>query len=59
MYMHPAYAQIYQKPKGACLHKIMAKVHLVRGGGGQGMGFICLCMWSQMLPETVSEISNF
>ena len=37
----------------------MTEAHLIRGGGGQGIALICLHMWSQKLPETLSDIINF
>ena len=33
----------------------MTEAHLIRGGGGQDIAFICLHMWSQKPPETLSD----
>ena len=63
--MHPAYAHLvymYKNQNIPGVHaftKIMTKAHLIKGGGGggQGVALICLCMWSQKPPETVSEIN--
>ena len=36
----------------------MTEAYLIRGGGGQGIALICLHMWSQKPPETLSDIIN-
>ena len=44
------YVPYLQKPKdfwGAFFHK-MTKAHLIRGGGGQGMAFTCVCGYVHM-----------
>ena len=49
--MYPAYAYVHMhelyvpKPKdfwGTCFHRIIAKSHLIRGGGRAGYGFYIL-----------------
>ena len=66
-YMHPAYAHnLYvpyvQKPKDSCLHKIMIKAYLIRGGGRAGYGLNILVY---VVPEAIRngfrdhKFSNF